>query len=118
MKRSAIVIVGALTASSAWAASCPQPEGMSIGPIVPTADAARELYKTMAGIRHDVIRPTNDIVVHDERDHWTVFQYPKQVDVGTHPTHGGPVVSAFVGDGTLTLQIGKCDAHTVGYYSR
>jgi hypothetical protein len=116
MIRAAMVVLGLVVAAScASAADCVQPAGMAIGPIVPTADAARQMYRTIVDIRHDLVRPTNDIVVHDEGDHWEVFQYPKRVDYSVGPDNAVPVV---IGDHTLALEIGKCNARTVGYYQR
>lgn len=114
----ATLILAVVTVSSAAAAPCVQPPGMAIGPIVPTADAAREVYKTFAAIRNDLIRPTNDIRVDDEGDHWIVFQYPKHIDDSATDSRGNEIVHVVNGGGTLALEINKCDAHTVGYYQR
>jgi hypothetical protein len=91
---------------------------MAIGPIVPTADAARALYKTIASIRDDPINPTNDILVNDKGDHWEVFQYPKHISSPVVNPDGTETVSVVAGGGMLDLEIKKCDASTVGYYDR
>jgi hypothetical protein len=91
---------------------------MAIGPVVPTADAAREMYKTIARIRHDIIKPSSDILVNDKGDHWEVYQYPKHTDVDVQTVNGIEAVRVVTGGGTLDLEIKKCDASTVGYYDR
>jgi hypothetical protein len=91
---------------------------MAIGPIVPTADAARMLYKTIAGIRHDPIKPENDIVVRDKGDYWEVGQYPKHLNGPVTNADGTVTYEVVAGGGTLELEIKKCDATTVGNYAR
>jgi hypothetical protein len=106
-----------LASSPALAAACVQPEGMAIGPLVPTEDAARALYKTIAGIRHDPIKSSNDILVNDKGDHWEAFQYPKHIDP-PRTVNGMQIVTVVAGGGTLDLEIQKCDASITGHYDK
>jgi hypothetical protein len=106
-----------LVSSPALAAACVQPEGMAIGPLVPTEEAARAMYKTIARIRHDPIKSSNNVVVNDKGDHWEVFQYPKHIDP-PRTVNGTEIVSVVAGGGMLDLEIRKCDASTTGYYDR
>jgi hypothetical protein len=91
---------------------------MAIGPLVPTADAARELYRTIAHIRHDPIKPSNDIRVSDEGDHWVIYQSSRDAVTWRQNANGTETVSVVAGGGGLELEIKKCDASTVGHYDR
>jgi hypothetical protein len=90
---------------------------MAIGPIVPTADAARELYETISSIRHAPIRAQEDILVNDKGDYWEVYQYHD--DSAVQVINGVETVRlpSHI-HGALNLEIKKCDGATVGYYNR
>jgi len=72
------------------------------GPIVPTPEAAREIYVAVANGRGDKLRPEKVRVV-DKGDHWSVFQYAGQF---------------VMGGGTLEMTISKCDGSIVADYAR
>jgi hypothetical protein len=100
-------------AAHAWAAqpaatpTCVKVEGMISGPIVSSPQAAREIYEAIARARGDKILQTNKIVVQDDGEHWSVFQYP-----------ANPAGKAVLGGGTLDMEINKCDASIRAHYDR
>ena len=55
---------------------CVKVDGMIGGPIVTTPEAARKIYRAIVLNRGDKILPTNNILVRDEGDHWSAYQYP------------------------------------------
>jgi hypothetical protein len=116
-KALALALLLSFTTSVAYAENCVQPAGMAIGPVVPTADAGREVYKTIAHIRHDPIKRSNDVLAKDQGDHWDVFQYPKHID-GYRVINGVETVQVVAGGGTLELEINKCDGRVLGSYAR
>jgi hypothetical protein len=76
-----------------------------IGLMVPTRQAAREVYEAIARARGDKILQTHEILVEDDGEHWSVFQFPIIYD-------------GMRGGGTLTMKISKCDASIRAHYSR
>jgi hypothetical protein len=96
---------------------CIKVPGTIGGPTVPTPKAARDIYKATTRARGDIIRPTNEIRVSDEGDHWSVFQYPRHIQP---PKVTGRIgtVSVVIGGGTLEMTIEKCDGAISASYSR
>jgi hypothetical protein len=93
--------------------SCPTIAGMIGGPLVATPDAAHGIYIAVARSRGDPIHHANRIVVDDEGDHWSVFQFPVR-----RPTVRPGEVVVTSGGGTLDLQINKCDGSLLAHYAR
>ena len=89
-------------ADQAVAVVCHKVPGTVAGPIVPTPEAAREIYVAVANGRGDKLRPEKVRVV-DKGDHWSVFQYAGQF---------------VMGGGTLEMTISKCDGSIVADYAR
>lgn len=97
--------------ASAWAEqpastlTCVKIAGMIDDLMVPTPEAAREIYQTIARARGDKILQTHQILVADEGEHWSVFQSPIIFD-------------GMKGGGALEMKISKCDASVRAHYSR
>jgi hypothetical protein len=105
------LILGFMTKASAdqpLAIPCEKVRGMIAGPMVPTPKVAKEIYLAVAHGRGDKVLSANIIEVHDDGDHWTVFQFPSDPSVALRT----------VGGGTLDMTIGKCNGAIMAHYSR
>jgi hypothetical protein len=97
--------------ASAWAEqpastlTCVKVAGMIGDPMVPTPEVAREIYQTIARAQGDEILQTHEILVEDDGQHWSVYQFPIIYD-------------GRKGGGTLKMKISKCDAGIRAHYSR
>jgi len=76
---------------------------MIAGPMVPTADVAREIYLAVAKGQQNEILPSQSILVRDDGDRWAVFR---------------PLGQGRRGGGTLDMTIDKCDGSILVHYSR
>jgi len=108
---------GSVQAEPASPITCTKADGMIQGPIVATAQAAREIYLAVAHSRRDKIKPANKIVVNDDGFYWTIFQYPAHLPPN-RVVGGILMVTVVTGDGTLEMTINKCDGSLTAHYSR
>jgi hypothetical protein len=96
---------------------CAKADGMIQGPIIATAQTAREIYRIVAHSRRDKIKRANEVRVNDDGSYWSVFQYPAHLP-SDRVVNGLEMVHVVAGGGTLEMTINKCDGSLTVNYSR
>lgn len=124
-KVGALILLIALTATSGATAEktnaspqCAKRPGLAGEAAVATADAARTIYLGVAKQRGDKAAPENDVIVDDDGDHWTVFQYPKHIPAPRTSSAGTDEITVVAGGGTLEMEIDKGTGAICTHYSR
>jgi hypothetical protein len=94
--------------SAAASVRCVKRTGFLVGPVVPTAEVAREIYIAVARYPqlHKLERP-GPVVVDDEGSKWGVSHYlPPKVTTSRDGKY--ETVDVMAGGGDLTMEIDKC----------
>jgi hypothetical protein len=95
--------------------SCTKEAGYIARPLVPTRQVALRIYLAVAkGLGKKA--PLSKVMVEDEGDHWSVFQFtpPSTTDLGGDREK----VVVVSGGGGLEAEIKKCDGSIAAHYSR
>ena len=83
--------------------------GIGGEPLVPTAQAAAEIFKVVANaISPDLMKKYPDVTVDEVGDHWVVGQINKSSDDASRRSTSGIILTRS-SNGQLKLDIDKCD---------
>jgi hypothetical protein len=98
---------------------CPNGSGFGDLPVVPTAEAAREIYAAIARARFpDMWRRDAKLAVLDEGDSWDVSPAAEPSENDGNDAHARNTTTERFGGGALEMRISKCDGTVRIHFAR